>query len=129
MSDSGNDTEVTARSFFSPKMYDRLKFLAQIVLPALGTLIFALGGIWEFKYTIQVVGSITATDAFLGLILQLSSNAYYKSGANFDGELKIVPKEDGDEKVVFDVQRDPETVIKTMGKHSFEFRVNRDTKN
>jgi hypothetical protein len=127
MADSGSVDD--ARSFFSPKVYDRLKFWAQIILPALGTLIFALGGIWKFEYTVQVVGSITAVDAFLGFILHLSSNAYYKSGANFDGELKMVPKEDGDEKVVFDVQRDPETVIKQMGKHSFEFRVNRDAKN
>lgn len=124
MTNGGSVNE--SRSFFSPAVYDRLKFLAQIVLPALGTLVFALGGIWSFTYTVQVVGSITAFDAFLGVILHLSSNSYYKSGANFDGELKMVQKEDGDEKVVFDVQKDPETVIKQMGKHSFEFRVNRD---
>lgn len=115
-----------AKSFFSPKNYDRLKFIAQIVLPALATLWFSIGSIWNLKHTTEIVGTITAIDLFLGLILQLSSNAYYKSGANFDGELKIVPKEDGDEKVVFDVQTDPETVIKKMGKHSFEFRVNRN---
>ena len=117
----------TAKTFFSPRTYDRLKFVAQIVLPLLGTLVFALGGIWEFKYTIQVVGSITAFDLFLGGILQISSNSYYKSGANFDGELSMVEGEDGREKVVFDVKSDPETVVKQFGKRSFEFKVNRNS--
>lgn len=118
--------ESESTKFFTPKLYDRLKFVAQILLPALATLWFSLGSIWHLQHTTEVVGSITAIDLFLGVILQLSSNQYYKSGSNFDGELKMVPKEDGDEKVVFDVQTDPETVIKHMGKHSFEFRVNRD---
>lgn len=107
-------------------MYDRLKFLAQIVLPLFGTLVFALGGIWEYEYTTQVVGTITAFDLFLGGLLQISSNSYYKSGSNFDGELKMVPGEDGSEKVVFDVQKDPELAVKTFGKHTFEFKVNRN---
>lgn len=123
---NGDSTE--AKAFFSPKTYDRLKFIAQILLPAFATLWFTIGSTWNLEHTVEIVGTITAVDLFLGVILQLSSNRYYKSGANFDGELKIVPKEDGDEKVVFDVQTDPETVIKKMGKHSFEFRVNRDPK-
>lgn len=114
-----------ARNFFSPKTYDRLKFIAQIALPLLGTLVFALGGIWNFEYTVQVVGSITAFDLFLGGILQLSSNVYYKSESNFDGELKMVSTEDGSEKVLFDVKTDPEMAIKQFGKHSFSFKVNR----
>lgn len=117
-----------AKNFFSPKTYDRLKFVAQIVLPALATLVFALGGIWDYEYSVQVVGTITAIDTFLGLVLQLSSNKYYNTGSNFDGELKMVSDgETGKEKVVFDVESDPETVIKQFGKRSFEFRVKRDS--
>ena len=51
------------------KIYDILKFIAQIVLPALGTLYFALAAIWGFPYGEQVVGTITAVDAFLGAVL------------------------------------------------------------
>lgn len=119
------DADNGSKNFFSPKTYDRLKFIAQIILPALGTFVFALGGIWEFKYTIQVVGSITAFDLFLGGVLQISSMAYYKSGANFDGELKMEQDEEGHDKVVFKVDTDPETVVKQFGKRSFEFRVRR----
>lgn len=61
------------------KTYDILKYIAQIVLPALGTLYFALASIWGLPHGEQVVGTITAIDAFLGAILQLSS-ATYKGG-------------------------------------------------
>lgn len=62
----------------SNKVYDILKFIAQIVLPALGTLYFALAGIWGLPYGEQIVGTITAIDTFLGALLGLSSLSYNK---------------------------------------------------
>ena len=58
--------------------YDILKFIAQIVLPALGTLYFALAGIWGLPYGEQIVGTVTAVDAFLGAVLKISTDAYIK---------------------------------------------------
>ena len=63
----------------SNKVYDVLKWIAQYLLPAFGTLYFALSPIWGFPYGEQVVGTITAIDAFLGAILGLSSATYYKN--------------------------------------------------
>lgn len=63
---------------FNNKAYDILKYIAQIVLPALGTLYFALATIWGFPYGEQIVGTISAVDAFLGALLKLSSNEYYR---------------------------------------------------
>lgn len=60
------------------KVYDVLKWIAQILLPALGTLYFALAGIWGFPYAEQVVGTITAIDTFLGVVLGISSYTYKK---------------------------------------------------
>lgn len=62
----------------SNRVYDILKFIAQIVLPALGTLYFAIAGIWGLPYDDRVVGTITAVDTFLGALLKLSSINYYK---------------------------------------------------
>lgn len=62
----------------SNKTYDILKWVAQLLLPALGALYFALAGLWDFPYGEQVVGTITAVDAFLGAILGLSTVAYNK---------------------------------------------------
>lgn len=60
------------------KVYDICKFIAQILLPALGTLYFALAGIWGFPYGEQVVGTIMAVDTFLGALLGISSIQYNK---------------------------------------------------
>ena len=60
----------------SNKVYDVLKYIAQIVLPALGTLYFALAQIWGLPYAEQIVGTITAVDAFLGAILRISTIQY-----------------------------------------------------
>ena len=58
------------------KTYDILKWVAQILLPATGTLYFALASIWGFPYAEQIVGTITAVDTFLGVLLGLSSRQY-----------------------------------------------------
>ena len=63
----------------SNKTYDVLKWIAQIVLPAIGTLYAALSGIWGFPYGEQIVGTILAVDTFLGAVLQISTAQYNKT--------------------------------------------------
>lgn len=63
----------------SNETYDVLKWIAMYLLPALGTLYFALAGIWGLPYGEQVVGTITALDTFLGVLLGISSSNYYKN--------------------------------------------------
>lgn len=58
------------------KTYDILKWIAQYLLPAAGTLYFALASIWGLPFGEQVVGTITAIDTFLGVILGISSASY-----------------------------------------------------
>lgn len=60
------------------RVYDVLKWIALYLLPALGTLYFALAGIWNFPYGEEVVGTITAVDTFLGVLLGISSANYNK---------------------------------------------------
>lgn len=62
----------------SNKVYDVLKYITQIVIPALATLYFALAGIWGFPYGEQIVGTLTAIDTFLGVLLGISSEQYKK---------------------------------------------------
>ena len=63
----------------SNKVYDILKRIAQYILPAIGTLYFALASIWGLPYAEQIVGTITAIDTFLGAILGISSYKYNKA--------------------------------------------------
>ena len=65
----------------SNKVYDVLKYTAQIILPAIGTLYFALAQIWGFPYAEQIVGTITALDCFLGALLGISTAKYKKEVA------------------------------------------------
>lgn len=60
--------------------YDVLKYIAQIVLPAVGTLYFALAKIWGLPYGAEIVGTITAVDAFLGALLKISTDSYNAEG-------------------------------------------------
>jgi hypothetical protein len=62
----------------SNKLYDILKWIAQILLPAIATLYFALSSIWGLPYGEQIVGTITAIDAFLGVCLGVSTMQYNK---------------------------------------------------
>ena len=62
----------------SNTVYDALKFIAQIFLPAVGTLYFALAQIWGLPYATEIVGTISAVDAFLGALLKISTDQYNK---------------------------------------------------
>lgn len=61
------------------KLYNILKEIAQIWIPALATLYFALAEIWGFPYGSEVVATLTAVDAFLGAVLKISTYNYTKT--------------------------------------------------
>ena len=62
----------------SNKTYDILKWVAQYLLPALATLYFAVAKIWGLPYGEEIVGTITAVDTFLGVLLGISTSNYNK---------------------------------------------------
>lgn len=66
------------------KTYDILKYIAQIVLPAIGVLWFTISQIWGIPYGEEILGTITAVDCFLGAILGISTMAYNKK---LEGEI------------------------------------------
>lgn len=71
------------------RVYKILKYVAQIVLPAVATLYFALAGIWGFPYGEEIVGTITAVDTFLGVLLGISTATYNKKiSSNSETESK-----------------------------------------
>ena len=62
----------------SNKVYDVLKYIAQVVLPALATFYVAIAGLWDLPYSEAVSGTIMAVDALLGACIMISSNNYKK---------------------------------------------------
>lgn len=104
----------------SDKLYDVLKWVAMYLLPALGTLYFALSGIWGLPYGEQIVGTFTAVDTFLAVILGLS-----KSGYEPDGIIHVDSSEEAKDvmKLEFNTE-DP--IAMTKDKEFLRFRVNWD---
>lgn len=102
----------------SNKHYDILKWIAQVVLPGLGTLYFALAGIWGFPYGEQIVGTITAIDTFLGLLLGISTNNYKKAGA--DGIMHVDATNPEKDVYSLELNDDP---AKLAEKKTITFRV------
>lgn len=80
--------------FLGNKAYDFLKFLALILLPALGTLYFALAAIWNLPEAEEVVGTITAVDAFLGVLVRFSASSYDKSDMKYGGVINVTENDD-----------------------------------
>lgn len=76
------------------KTYDVLKFIALVLLPALGTAYFALAGIWGLPKAQEVVGTIVVVDTFLGTILQISATRYNNSDEKFDGVVGVTETDD-----------------------------------
>ena len=65
----------------SNKLYDILKWITMVFLPALGALYFGLAGIWGFPYGEAVVGTISVVETFLGVLLGISTAQYNKKKA------------------------------------------------
>ena len=81
--------EQVKRPFLSSRSYEAAKFITQIGLPALGSLYFALAGIWGFPNAEAVVGTIVVVDTFLGVMLGFSTRSYNNSDAKFDGSIDV----------------------------------------
>ena len=62
----------------SNKVYNILKWIAMIVLPALATLYLGLSNVWGLPYGEEVSTTITLINTFLGTVLMISTNQYNK---------------------------------------------------
>lgn len=106
--------------FLSNKAYDWLKFIAQILLPGLATLYFAVAAIWGLPKAEEVVGTITALDVFLGLFLARQATAYNASDEKFDGSVDLMPDEEND---LTDVRLQLDSAV-LAGKDAVVLKVN-----
>lgn len=95
---------------FNEKTYQALKFLAQIGLPAAGALYFGLAQIWGLPKAEEVVGTITVLDLFLGSVLGLTTAAYNRSEAKYDGDIKLSLEPDGKRVFQLDLNDGPQAL-------------------
>jgi hypothetical protein len=76
------------------KVYDILKKLVQVILPAMATLYYSIANIWGLPEAENVVGTIAAITTFLGLVIGLSKDSYNKSDAKYDGVINVLSTEE-----------------------------------
>lgn len=61
------------------KLYDILAIIGRLILPALGTLYFALAKIWNLPLAEEIVGTIAAVTTFLNTILKIKADQYWEA--------------------------------------------------
>ncbi|MEK0246302.1 phage holin [Bifidobacterium mongoliense] len=76
MTDETTNTTEDPQGLLPDHVYDVLKWVAIIVMPALATFIVGLGGIWSIPFAGQLAATITAVGVLLGALLGLSSVKY-----------------------------------------------------
>ena len=59
--------------------FDTLKWIALILIPALVTLVLAVGQIWSLPYYEKIGATIAALGVFLGALLKVSTSAYKRT--------------------------------------------------
>jgi hypothetical protein len=91
----------------SPKMYDFLKKLVEIILPALSAFYIGLAELWGLPGSLQVAGTLALIATFLGVCLGISSHTYNKLDKAFDGNVVITTTEEGKKLFSLEVNGDP----------------------
>jgi hypothetical protein len=89
------------------KAYDTIKAFAQTILPGVGTLYFALAAIWGLPDAEQVIGTITAVDAFLGVFLTVAKSQYLKTDSPYGGSINVSTPIDGPKTYSLVINGDP----------------------
>jgi len=85
---TSNDASKSS-NILSSKQYDIIKWLTVTLLPAIGTLYFALATIWNFPAGEQVLGTLLAVQAFIGVVMGVSTKQYEESGDKYVGEINV----------------------------------------
>lgn len=94
-------------TYLSNKQYDLAKWLTVTLFPGLGTLYFALATIWGLPAGQEVLGTMMAIQAFLAVLIGISSNQYESSGAKYSGDLNITQQPNGEKKATFAFNQHP----------------------
>lgn len=104
------DAPPKERILFSNAVYDRLKWVAQVVLPALALFYITLAPVWGFPKPDEVSATVVAFDLFLGTLLGLSHVQYKNSAGRFDGKVVVYPEQEDGTAVRF-IMDDPSVLL------------------
>lgn len=89
------------------KAYDLLNRIVRVILPALGTLYFALSELWGLPYGKAIVGTVAAVNLFFGSVVHVSAQNFKKTDGDVDAyvpaDSPLLEDFPGQDKVTFKV--------------------------
>lgn len=88
---TGQHEAKDGKHWMASGLYDKLKWIALIFLPAINSAYFPFAQLWNLPHTVEVMGTIAIIDTLLGALLQISKSSYNRSEARFDGAVEVVP--------------------------------------
>lgn len=97
--DHAHVTPLSQDHLLSNGVYDTLKKLVQIIIPAFSALYFTMATIWGWPGAEQVMASLAAIATFLGVLIGLSNKSYNNSESKYDGQMIVVQNDDTGSKV------------------------------
>lgn len=101
----------------SNKTYDRLKWIAQYLLPALAALWLGLAKVWNLPLGSEIGATISLIDVFLGAVLGISSK-------NYQGDGNLVINTEDPEKDVYSLELNG-SIAELSDKKSVTFKVDK----
>lgn len=97
--------------------YDKMKWVAQYLLPALATLWITLAKIWNLPFGTEIGATITGIDLFLGAVLGISGKNY-----KGDGTMVIDTSDDAKDTYTLELNVPAEELA---NKEAITFKVNK----
>ena len=90
------------------KLYDNLKWITLILLPATSAAYFSLSSVLNLPAAEQVVGTIAVVTTFLGAVLGLSTQSYNNSDQKFDGVMRVDTSDPEKDLFTFELYQAPD---------------------
>lgn len=109
---------------FSDRMYENLKKLVQIVLPAISSAYFALAEIWGLPDPEKVVGSLAVLSTFLGICLGISNKTYEALNVSDVGVIRVTEDQEGKQTFSLEVNGDP---LDILNRTEVKFKVQKES--
>ena len=106
----------------SDKLYERLKKLTLVILPAISALYFGLASIWGLPEPDKVVGSIACLQVFLGACLGISNSTYKALDAGNIGDVVVTEDKTGKKTLSFEANGDPLDILEQRSEVKFKVR-------
>jgi Putative phage holin Dp-1 len=120
--------KVNDRNMLDDVAYKRSKNLSQIYIPGISSLYFIVGNVAGFPGIEPVIGLLAILATVIGVVLYISTSAYRRSEAGYDGNVIIQTTQTGGKLFSLELGGDPEE-IEEKSSVAFKVKCNNESQN